>query len=246
MDLRIGRKSGRIVMDTFRASAPLKELQHKFGPSRIASLRPQKSCSPSAGKHEVSLPKARTHVLLIGLPGTGQPNSTSVYRRLSAGVGSGAANSCIASVPRQPNPGSDALDVRLNSPNYEEKALLSKRFLPSMGNRRSKRVVSRLPSLTIVPIVNVFASLILGDPVALLNLALQLIAAAADDVEIIVRQLSPLLLHLSFDLLPVSFHAVPVHLWHSFYIVQYADKRKAPFPSSMCAGVGESGKQVLG
>jgi hypothetical protein len=229
-------------MDTFGASAPLKELQHKFGSSRIASLRPQKSCSPSARKQEVSLPKARTHVLLE--PGSlTQLLFTEGYRPESeAGRPILASLQYRASRTQDPTPlmhGSILLIIR------KKRSFRSAFFLQWAIDGRNG-VCSGLPSLTIVPIVNVFASLILGDPVALLNLALQLIAAAADDVEVIVRQLSPLLLHLSFDLLPVSFHAVPVHFWHSFYIVQYADKRKAPFPSSICAGVGESGKQVLG
>src|SRR4051794_32689927 len=49
-------------------------------------------------------------------------------------------------------------------------------------------------------------------PVALLDPAFELIAAAIDHVEIIVGQLSPLLLDLAFDLLPVPFDSVPVHL----------------------------------
>src|SRR5262245_44434908 len=67
------------------------------------------------------------------------------------------------------------------------------------------------PALRRVPIVDVLADLILGQTVALLDLALELITAAANDVEIVVGELAPLLLHLPFDLLPISLHAIPVH-----------------------------------
>src|SRR5262245_20619811 len=67
------------------------------------------------------------------------------------------------------------------------------------------------PALRRVPIVDVLADLILGQTVALLDLALELITAAADDVEIFVGELAPLLLHLPFDLLPISLHAIPIH-----------------------------------
>src|SRR5262249_52325761 len=67
------------------------------------------------------------------------------------------------------------------------------------------------PGLRVIPIVDVLANLVLRDAVALLDLAFELIAAAVDDVEIIVGELAPLLLDLAFDLLPVSFDAIPVH-----------------------------------
>jgi hypothetical protein len=40
---------------------------------------------------------------------------------------------------------------------------------------------------------------------------LQLIAPAANDIEIIVGKFAPLLFHLSFDLFPISLNPVPVH-----------------------------------
>jgi len=72
--------------------------------------------------------------------------------------------------------------------------------------------------LRVQPIVNVFAHKILGQAVALLDLAFQLIAAAVDLGEIVVGPLTPLLLDLalplpfsSFQFLSVPFDAVPVH-----------------------------------
>src|SRR6266496_2667470 len=54
--------------------------------------------------------------------------------------------------------------------------------------------------------------LILADPVGFLKLAGELIALAVDDVELIVRKLAPLLLHLALELLPIAFHLIPIHL----------------------------------
>ena len=56
------------------------------------------------------------------------------------------------------------------------------------------------------------ARLVLGDAVALLQLAGELLAIAFDQIEVVVGQVSPLLLHLAFELLPVALDAIPVHL----------------------------------
>jgi hypothetical protein len=66
--------------------------------------------------------------------------------------------------------------------------------------------------LSVQPVVDVFAHLILGQAVALLDLAFQLIAAAVNLGQIIVGQLSPLLLDFACCLLPVPFDPVPIHL----------------------------------
>src|SRR5258707_9593001 len=69
----------------------------------------------------------------------------------------------------------------------------------------------RLPLLRAVPVVDILAHLILGDAVPLLNLAFELVALAANDIEIVIGQLAPLRFDLAFDLLPISFHAIPIH-----------------------------------
>src|SRR3954467_2324230 len=69
----------------------------------------------------------------------------------------------------------------------------------------------RLPLLRAVPVVDILAHLIPGDAVALLDLAFELVALAADDIEIVIGQLAPLLFNLAFDLFPISFHAIPIH-----------------------------------
>src|SRR4029078_2822774 len=52
---------------------------------------------------------------------------------------------------------------------------------------------------------------VLGNPVALLDLAGELVAVAGHELEVVVGELAPLLLHLCGDLLPVAPDAVPVH-----------------------------------
>jgi hypothetical protein len=44
-----------------------------------------------------------------------------------------------------------------------------------------------------------------------LNFANELLAFSIDDVQIIIRELSPLFFGLSFVLIPLSFYLVPVH-----------------------------------
>jgi hypothetical protein len=68
-----------------------------------------------------------------------------------------------------------------------------------------------LPGLAVIPVVNIASGAVFLVAVALLNFPFQLVALAGDLVEIIVRELSPLLLDLPLHLLPVSFNPVPVH-----------------------------------
>src|SRR5271168_4387090 len=61
------------------------------------------------------------------------------------------------------------------------------------------------------PIVDVLARPVLCQAVTFVNFAFELIALAIDLGKIVVGELAPLLLDLSFSLLPISFHAVPIH-----------------------------------
>jgi hypothetical protein len=65
--------------------------------------------------------------------------------------------------------------------------------------------------LRVVPVVYVFSDLILGDAVALLNLALELIPFTVDGGEIIVGKVSPFLFDIALHLLLISLDAIPVH-----------------------------------
>src|SRR5262249_62028189 len=85
------------------------------------------------------------------------------------------------------------------------------RLAPGPVSLSTALVVVSSPALGGEPVVHVLAGLVLGHAIALLNLALELIAAAVDDVEVIVSELAPLFLYLAFDLLPISFHAIPIH-----------------------------------
>ena len=60
------------------------------------------------------------------------------------------------------------------------------------------------------PVVDILARRIFGDPGAFLDLAFKLFALAGNFVEIVIRKMTPLLLDLAFELLPVSFDAIPI------------------------------------
>ena len=49
------------------------------------------------------------------------------------------------------------------------------------------------------------------DLVALLQTTREFLALALDNVEIVIREAAPFLLHLAFELCPVSFNAIPIH-----------------------------------
>src|SRR3982074_2816704 len=61
------------------------------------------------------------------------------------------------------------------------------------------------------PVIHVLVNLVLGEAVALLQLAFELLAAALDHVEIVVGEFTPLFLGLSLELLPIAFDPVPIH-----------------------------------
>src|SRR5262245_823610 len=65
--------------------------------------------------------------------------------------------------------------------------------------------------LVLEEIVHLTLGLFASHAVALLDLANELITLAFDDVEVVVRQLAPLLLHLAAILLPIALHLVAVH-----------------------------------
>src|SRR5262249_38366319 len=61
------------------------------------------------------------------------------------------------------------------------------------------------------PGIDLFLGLLLAVAVALLQSAGELLALAFNDVEIVIGELAPLLLNLAFELVPVSFHTIPIH-----------------------------------
>src|SRR6516225_4793952 len=60
-------------------------------------------------------------------------------------------------------------------------------------------------------LIDLLARGVARDAVALLHLAGELLAAARDHCEIVVRELSPLLLGSAPELLPITFDAIPIH-----------------------------------
>src|ERR1700730_10728712 len=76
------------------------------------------------------------------------------------------------------------------------------------------------------PRVDLTLRLILGDAVAFLDAADELVLLAADDSQVVLGQLAPLLLHLAGELLPIAFDAIPIH----DSLLSYADvpPRNAP------------------
>jgi hypothetical protein len=61
------------------------------------------------------------------------------------------------------------------------------------------------------PGIHILLRLSLGDTIALLDRAFELITTTIHFVEFIVRELAPIFFHLPFDLLPISFNPIPVH-----------------------------------
>jgi predicted alpha/beta-hydrolase family hydrolase len=48
--------------------------------------------------------------------------------------------------------------------------------------------------------------------ITFLDLAGEFLALAFDDIEVVVCEIAPLLLRLALELLPISFHAIPIHV----------------------------------
>src|SRR5436305_11401975 len=61
------------------------------------------------------------------------------------------------------------------------------------------------------PAADLLVGFVASAAVFLLDLAHELVALAADGVELVVGQLAPLFLDRSLELLPVAFDAIPVH-----------------------------------
>src|SRR5690606_33564036 len=65
--------------------------------------------------------------------------------------------------------------------------------------------------IALFPVLDLAFGLFPADAMAFLDSAEELVALAGNDVEVVVRQLAPLLLDLPLDLLPVAFDGVLVH-----------------------------------
>src|SRR5262245_2271222 len=83
-------------------------------------------------------------------------------------------------------------------------------FAKRHGPQRGCRSQARL--LLVHPVVDVLLDPVLGIAVARLNLAFELLAVAVDLGDIVIGKLAPLLLHLTAELLPAAFDAIPIHV----------------------------------
>jgi hypothetical protein len=75
---------------------------------------------------------------------------------------------------------------------------------------RTLRALGR-SGIVFLPIAQLLFSLVFRDALAFLNLAQQLVFFAIDHIQIIIRELAPLLFDLAFDLGPIAFNDVFVH-----------------------------------
>src|SRR5437762_14054910 len=98
-------------------------------------------------------------------------------------------------------------------------------------------------ALPIRKLADLALGLVLRNAVLLLNLAHQLIATTRDQVEVAVGQLAPLFLDLAFELFPVPFDAIPIHI-HSLQQIDGASPSQRSCQGklhyfSMCCGIAE-------
>src|SRR5687768_5400001 len=80
--------------------------------------------------------------------------------------------------------------------------------MPALASRL-RRIYILLISF---PLGNLLHRFFLSDPIRLLDLSRKLISFSCNGVKMIVGQFSPLFLHFTFELLPVTLYLVPVHL----------------------------------
>jgi hypothetical protein len=69
-----------------------------------------------------------------------------------------------------------------------------------------------LPGLIAIPVAYVLLDLVLSQAVPLLNLAFALFTVSIDYRQVVVGEFAPLLFDFAFDLFPVSFNTVPIHV----------------------------------
>src|SRR5208337_1002277 len=91
---------------------------------------------------------------------------------------------------------------------------------PPARNSPARKTLDLMPLLragagelvdTLQPGIDFSIGFILPVPVALLKPPGQLCPLAFDHIQIVIGELAPLLLHLALELLPVTFHAIPIH-----------------------------------
>src|SRR5688500_1467492 len=62
-----------------------------------------------------------------------------------------------------------------------------------------------------LPLRYLAVSFVSRQSIGVLNAADELVAFSRDNVEIVIGELAPLLLHLALECLPITFHTIPIH-----------------------------------
>src|SRR5579871_2730900 len=70
--------------------------------------------------------------------------------------------------------------------------------------------------LSAEPLVDLLPGLVFAQTISLLDETFELISAARDPVQIIVREIAPFLFDFPFELLPISFDRIPVHRYSPY------------------------------
>src|SRR5271165_938053 len=114
---------------------------------------------------------------------------------------------------RQP-PG-DTPSARRRSSGRRSRPIELARLLRGMGETGRLAGAAMLGGIGILhrrrPFTELLGGFFLGNSVALLNLSNKLVLLAGDYVEVIIRQLAPLLADGTLHLLPLAFNLIPIH-----------------------------------
>src|ERR1700730_192699 len=96
-----------------------------------------------------------------------------------------------------------------------------------------------MPSASAPPLTTCrfHAGLILGIAIALLEASRKLGSLAFDYLQVVVRELTPLLLHFAFELRPIAFHAIPIHWVTPFGLMGWGDDMETP-ANDKCSACG--------
>jgi hypothetical protein len=108
----------------------------------------------------------------------------------------------------------------------------------SPGIRKDTGAISSesyLPSLRVIPSVDISLGFVFGFAVALLDFSLELLTLAVDYIEIIISEFTPLLFDLALDLLPITFNTIPCHNFSSMLVM--SDQRDCGEKSSALLGL---------
>jgi hypothetical protein len=68
-----------------------------------------------------------------------------------------------------------------------------------------------VPGLSIIPVINVTPRAVSLQAIPFLDLTFELIQMTVDLIKVVISELTPLFLHPSFELLPISFNSIPIH-----------------------------------